>query len=410
MRSTHKSLAVAAIVCALFAGADATRVASQTEPGITPTEILLGGTHPFSGPASAYGAIGKGAEAYFSYVNDKGGVNGRKITYKDLDDGYNPTQALQLTKQLVEQDGVFAMFNTLGTAVNTALRPYLNERGVPQLFVASGASTWGAEGARYPWTIGWQPDYQSESIVYAHSLLAHNSNPKIGVLYQNDDYGQDYLTGLQRGLGSKTNLIVKSVSYEVTDPDVTSQIASLKSSGADTLFIFATPKFSTQALVAVNQQAWHPVVYLNSVSNSQSVMRAATTAGTAAATNGVITTIYLKDPSDAALASDPGIVLYKSIMTKYLPSADASNGFYLFGMSTAFTMVDALEKAGKNPTRRKVIDAALHLNEHNNQLVMNGIFVQTTPAQRFPITQEQLVRYDAGKWVASGPIVDARAR
>jgi branched-chain amino acid transport system substrate-binding protein len=409
MRNTYfRRIAASITLVALIVCAGTSRVWSQTEPGITPTEILLGGTHPFSGPASAYGAIGKGAEAYFAYVNDNGGVNGRKIIYKDVDDAYSPPQSLQLVRQLVEQDRVFAMFNTLGTPVNTALRPYLNDQKVPQLFVATGASTWGADYTKYPWTIGWQSDYQSEAIVYAKNILAHAPKAKISILYQNDDYGQDYIAGLNRGLGSKTSMIVKSASYEVTDPDVTSQIATLKNSGADTLFIFATPKFATQALIAVAQQSWHPTIYLNNVSASQTVMRPATEKGGPDATNGVITALYLKDPTDPKYASDPGIMLFKQIMAKYQPSADTANGFYVYGMGVAYTMVDALQKAGKNLTRDKIMDAATHLNERNNPFVLPGINVETTPTQRFPITQLQLFRYQGGKLESFGPIIEAR--
>lgn len=401
-------LAVLAAAFALVVTASAPGGAAG-EPGLSSTEIVLGGTHPFSGPASAYGAYGKGVEAYLAYVNDRGGVNGRKITYKDLDDGYSPPQAVQLVRQLVEDDHVFAMFNTLGTPVNTAIRPYLNQKEVPQLFVASGASTWGRDAAKFPWTIGFQPNYQSEAILYAQNLLKERPTAKIGVLYQNDDYGQDYLEGLNKGLGAKKTLIVKTASYEVTDPDVSSQIASLKASGADTFFIFATPKFSTQALTFTAQQSWHPTIYLNNVSSSQTTMRAATAAGGAAATNGVITTIYAKDPGDPKWAGDSGMKLYMEILAKYVPGADPANGYYLSGMAASFTLVDALTKAGKDITRRKVMDAASHLHETNNPFLLPGIVVETTPNMRFPITQEQLARYDNGQFKTFGALIDSRS-
>lgn len=384
--------------------------AGQSVPGVTSTQVLLGGVHPYSGPASAYSSIGKGAKAYFDYINDtKGGVYGRKIIYKDLDDAYNPPQSLQLTKQLVEQDKVFAMFNPLGTPVNTVLRPYLNENKVPQLFVATGATTWALDSAKYPWTIGWQPDYQAESIVYAKYLMQHDPGAKIGVIYQNDDYGQDYLNGLIKGLGSKQSMIVKSVSYEVSDPDVSSQIASLKGSGANTVFIFATPKFSTQSLVAIAKLSWKPTVYLNVVSNSQSVMRAATQQGGAAATDGVLSIQYLKDPSDPANASDPGIKLEREILAKYVPGADPNDGFYLYGMGAAFTMIDALQKAGKNLTREGIMQAALHLHETDNPFVLPGTIVQTSPSDHFPIRQMRMSKYDDGKWVQFGALLSARS-
>ena len=382
----------------------------QSVPGVTSTQILLGGVHPYSGPASAYSSIGKGAKAYFDYINDtKGGVYGRKIVYKDLDDGYNPPQSLQLTKQLVEQDKVFAMFNPLGTPVNTVLRPYLNENKVPQLFVATGATTWALDSAKFPWTIGWQPDYQAESIVYAKYVLQHEPNAKIGVIYQNDDYGQDYLNGLIKGLGAKQNMIVKSVSYEVSDPDVSSQIASLKASGADTVFIFATPKFSTQSLVAIAKLTWKPTIYLNVVSNTQTVMRPATQQGGAAATNGVISIQYLKDPSDPSNANDAGVKLEHEILAKYVSGADPNDGFYLYGMGAAFTMVDALTKAGKNLSREGIMQAALHLHETDNPFVLPGMIVQTSPGDHFPIRQMQLSKYSDGKWVTFGTLISARS-
>ncbi|MBD5635204.1 MAG: ABC transporter substrate-binding protein, partial [Candidatus Eremiobacteraeota bacterium] len=241
-------------------------VPALAEDGITPTEVVIGGTDPFSGPASAYGAVGKGAQAYFQYINDRGGVNGRKITYKDLDDGYSAPQTVQVTRQLVEDDKVFAMFATLGTAPSMAIRPYLNAHKVPQLFVSSGASTWGKDYAQYPWTVGSEPDYISEAVIYGHNIIKTAPNAKIGIIYQNDDFGNDYVLGLKKGLGAKTSMIVKQVSYETTDPDVSSQITSLKAAGADTLMIFATPKFTIQSLVAAAQQNWKPQIYLANVS------------------------------------------------------------------------------------------------------------------------------------------------
>src|ERR1700736_2914999 len=235
---------------------------SAADPGVSDTEIVLGGTHPCSGPASAYGNIGKGIGAYFSYINDK-------------DDGYSPPQAVQLVHQMVEQDKVFAIFDTLGTAVNTAIRPYLNQNGVPHLFVATGATTWGQDASKYPWTIGWQPDYQAEGVLYAQDVLRDHPKAKIGGLYQNEDEGQDMNAGLKKGLGSHQNLICKMASYETSDPSVGSQIASLKAAGCDTFMIFATPKFAIQAMVLAAQQSWHPVTYLNNVANAIPYMRAA---------------------------------------------------------------------------------------------------------------------------------------
>jgi branched-chain amino acid transport system substrate-binding protein len=397
------SSALALLCLAAFAPA-----IGQSVPGVTSTQILLGGVHPYSGPASAYSSVGKGAKAYFDYINDTdGGVYGRKIIYKDMDDAYNPPQSLQVTKQLVEQDRVFAMFNTLGTPPNTVLRPYLNDNKVPQLWISTGATKWVTEAGKYPWTTMALLDYQAESIIYAKYLLRVNPNAKIAVLYQNDDYGQDYLTGLTKGLGSKSNMILKSVSYETTDPDVSSQVASLKSTGADTFFIFATPKFSVQALVAAQKLGWKPTTYLNSVSNSQTIMKAATSSAGAVATNGVLSVIYIKDPTDPQFANDAGIQLYKKIMAKYLPSADSGDVFYTDGMEYAFMMVDTLKHAGKNLTREDVLNAALHLHENDNPFLLPGITIAMSPNDRFPIRKARLMRYDNGQWMQFGPLIAA---
>jgi len=379
--------------------------AADPVPGVTDTEVVLGGTHPFSGPASAYGVIAKGIDAYFAYVNDHGGVNGRKITYKDLDDGYSPPQALQLTKQLVEQDHVFAIFNSLGTAVNIALRPYLNDQKVPQLFVATGATTWGTDYQKFPWTMGFNADYTAEAVIFGKYIVAHQKDPKVGILYQNDDLGQDYLTGTQRGLGSIQ--VTKTQSYEVSDPDVRSQMAALKSSGADTVVIAATPKFATQALVAIGQLGWKPTIYLTDVSASAPVMRAAAQ-GSPGVVKDVITATYYMDPTNPLYANVKGMKMYKDIIAKYGAGADPTNAFVLYGMSAAYTMVDTLQRAGKDLTRAKIMDAAMHINERDNPFLLPGIVVETSPTDRFPIRQEQLFRYTGTDWQPFGPVIDAR--
>jgi branched-chain amino acid transport system substrate-binding protein len=408
MMKTTKS-AVGIVALAAFALSTATIAPVLAEDGVSPTEIVIGGTDPFSGPASAYAAIGKGSAAYFQYVNDHGGVNGRKITYKNLDDGYNPQQTVQLTRQLVEDDKVFAIFGSLGTGPNTAIRPYLNQKGIPQLFIATGASKWGNEAAQYPWTIGWEPDYESEAVIYARNILKEKPNAKIGIIYQNDDFGTDYIHGLMRGLGSHGSMVVKQASYEVTDPDVSSQISALKASGADTLMIFATPKFAVQSMVATAQQGWKPQIYLSNVSISEAIMHAATKGGGGPdATNGIISSQFVKDPGDPKNANDPGYKLYKEIMDKYVPTGTLSDGNYLVGMAFAYTMVDVLEKAGKDPTRDKVMKAADSLNEVN-PFAYPGITVSTSATNHFPMTSAALVRYDNGRFIPTGALIDARA-
>jgi branched-chain amino acid transport system substrate-binding protein len=406
VKSTKTAVGIAAL--AAFALSTVAVTPVRADDGVTPTEIVIGGTDPFSGPASAYSSIGKGSAAYFQYVNDHGGVNGRKITYKNLDDSYSPPQTVQLTRQLVEDDKVFAIFGSLGTGPNTAIRPYLNQKGVPQLFIASGASKWGNEVAQYPWTIGWEPDYESEAVIYARNILKEKPNSKIAIIYQNDDFGNDYLRGLTRGLGSHASMIVKQASYEVTDPDVSSQIASLKASGADTLMIFATPKFAIQSMVATAQQGWKPQIYLSNVSISEAIMHAATKVGGADATNGIISTQFVKDPGDPKNANDPGYKLYKEIMDKYIPTGTLSDGNYLVGMAFAYTMVDVLQRCGKDVTRANVMKMADSLNEVN-PFAYPGILVSTSATNHFPMTSAALVRYDNGRFIPTGALIDARA-
>ena len=390
------------IVAGTFGRADADAV-----PGVTPTEILLGGTHPYTGPASAYGIITKGIDAYFSYVNDQGGVYGRKITYKDQDDGYNPAQTVQVVKGLAEQDHVFAFFNTLGTGPNLAIRQYLNDQKIPHLFLATGATTWGTDAAKYPWTLGFNPDYQAEAIIFGKHILQTAPNAKIAILYQNDDFGQDYVTGLQKGLGAKASQIVKMASYEVTDPDVRSQMATLQASGADTLVIAATPKFAIGAMVALGQLSWKVTTYMTNVSASQPVMQAATKAGGDSATAGIISDAYALDPTNPSQANTPGMKLYRDILAKYGQGLDPNNVFILYGMAAAYTMVDTLKAAGKDLTRDKVMNAAIHLNE-KNPFLWPGVDLQTSPSDRFPIRELQLEKYTGGLWIPLGSIIDAR--
>ena len=380
--------------------------AGQTEPGVTSSEIVLGGTQPFSGPLGVYSAIGKGSQAYFAYVNDNGGVNGRKITYKNLD-GFDPAQTVPLTHQLVEQDRVFAIFNTLGDATNIAIRPYLNAHGVPQLFLPSGAYTWGADSAQYPLTIGYGLPYLSDAALFGRYIAAHAPAAKIGVLDEDSGaFGPETLDGLTKGLGAKSGAIVKIAKYELADPDVKSQVADLKNSGADTLVLFTSPKFATQALIAASQLAWKPTIYLSNISPSQTVMRAATAQGGPGATDGVISAGYLKDPTSAMWDADRGMKLYRQILSKYEPSADPNNGMYVYGMGVAFTMVDVLQRAGKDLTRAKLMAATNSLHETNNPFVFPGISIDISPTNRFPIHQEHLIRYTSGNWVSAGSIVD----
>jgi branched-chain amino acid transport system substrate-binding protein len=382
--------------------------------GVTANSILIGATVPLSGPAAAYGTIAKASDAYFHYVNDNGGINGRQITYKYLDDAYNPAQTVPLTKQLVEQDGVFLTFGGLGTQDQTSVRDYLNSKKVPQVIVATGATTFAAEYDKYPYTFGWQPVYQGESLIYAQYIMKNAPNAKIGVIYQNDDYGQDYLDGLTKGLGSKaTEMILDKEPNDVGAPDLSSQILKLKNSGADTLFVFETPSPAIKAIVAASQAGWHPTIYLNSVSAPVPYVQAAQkAAGDDAAVNGIISVVYLKDSVDPAQANDAGMQLYTQVMQKYYPDGKLEDGFNVYGMATAWTLVDVLKKAGQNLTRQAVLDQMANLSETDNPFLYPGVVVKNTPTDHYSITQEYLAKYatSANDYQALSQVIDVRGQ
>jgi branched-chain amino acid transport system substrate-binding protein len=385
-----------------------------TDPGVTSNSILIGATVPLSGPAAAYGTIAKASDAYFHYVNDNGGINGRQVTYKYLDDAYNPAQTVPLTKQLVEQDGVFLTFGGLGTQDQTSVRDYLNSKKVPQVIVATGATTFAAEFEKYPYTYGWQPVYQGESLIYAQYIMKNAPNAKIGVIYQNDDYGQDYLDGLTKGLGKNADeMIVDKEPNDVGAPDLSSQILKLKNSGADTLFVFETPSPAIKAIVAASQAGWHPAIYLNSVSAPVPYVQAAQkAAGDDAAVNGIISVEYLKDQVDPSQANDQGIQLFKQIMQKYYPDGKIEDGFNMYGMATAWTLVDVLKKAGPNLTRQAVLDQMSNLSETDNPFLYPGIVVKNTPTDHYSITQEYLAKYStsANDYQALSQTIDVRGQ
>jgi branched-chain amino acid transport system substrate-binding protein len=397
--------AVAAFLVALAACGGSGPPAAQTDVGVTSTEILLGNTIAQSGAASAYGTIANASKAYFDYVNNQGGVNGRKINYKILDDGYDPAKTVPATKQLVEQDKVFAMFGGLGTQAQTSVRDYLNNQKVPQLFVATGATTFGADYSKYTWTMGWQPPYQGEARIYA-AEVKNRPSAKVGVLYQNDDYGQDYLKGLTDGLGSSASMIVDKQSYDVTAASVASQLATIKAKGVDTLFLFTTPSFTIKALVTVTKLNWEPVIYLNSVSNPQAYMGIAKTNG--AALKNVTSVGYLKDPTDPQWASDAGMKQYKDVIA-LCSTCKVNDGFNIYGVAVAYTMVDVLKQAGSNMTRKNVIDiAANKLKETNNPFLLPSVIVQTTPSDHFPIMQEQMISWNGTGWTLIGNLINER--
>ena len=397
--------AVAVFLVTLAACGGSANSAPQTDIGITSDSILLGNTIAQSGAAAAYGTIGNAELAYFTYINGQGGVNGRKINFKILDDAYNPAQTVPLTKQLVEQDQVFAMFSGLGTQAQVSVRDYLNSKKVPQLFVATGATTLNKDFSTNGWTLGWQPPYQGESRIYAADVLKSHSAAKIGVLYQNDDYGQDYLKGLEDGLGSKASLIVAKESYDVTAANTAAQLTKLKASGADTLFIFATPGFTIKSLVTVTLLHWEPTIYLNSVSNPQVYMGLAKTAG--AALKNVTSVAYLKDPTDPQWDSDEGMKLYKTVIAS-CTTCKPNDGFNIYGVAVAYTMVDVLKQAGQNMTRKNVIDIAANRLNETNPFLLPGVKVKTTSSDHFPIMQEQVITWNGTGWTLQGSLIDER--
>ena len=370
-------------------------------PGVTATQILLGGTGPLTGAESQYQPVLSGAQAYFSYVNDHGGVLGRKIVYKVEDDQYDPAQTVALTQKLVEQDNVFAIFNSIGTEHALAVRDYLNQQKVPQLFVGTGAATIASQHKQYPWTIGLLPSNLGEGAIYGHQIVATKPNAKIAVLYENDEYGQELLAGLKRGLGAHAKQIVTTQSYALLDPTVDSQVQQLKASGADTFVIFALPKQAIQAFVIAAKLGWKPTEYVTSVSIDPAVMQIVHLNAGAQVGVGATSTAFLRDPTNPTLAGSPGVKLYRQIMQKYLPNEDWKAVAHIYGMMAAYTMVDALKHAGKNPTRASLLNAATHLNEVN-PFLLPGLPISTSPSNYLPLGKTFLVRYLHGYWNVLG--------
>jgi len=369
-------------------------------PGADDKEIKIGGISPYSGPASSYGTIGKGIKAYFDKINAEGGINGRKLNFISYDDGYNPSRTVEMARKLVEQDEVLFIFNVLGTPTNSAIHKYMNQQKVPQLFNATGATKWGDPKA-YPWTIGWQPSYQSEAFIYAQHILDTKPNAKIGIIYQNDDYGRDYLKGFEDGLGDKAKtMIVKKVSYEATDATIDSQMVDLKASGADTFFNITIPKFAAQAIKKAADIGWKPTHYLNGV--SASVGSTIIPAGPENAV-GVITAYYLKDPTDSAWQATPEYKDWLAWMQKYFPGGDLKDANNVFAYAVSQTLVEVLKKCGDNLTRENIMRQAASL-DHTSPMLLPGVNVKTGSDDFFPIERQQLQRWDGKNWVRFGKI------
>jgi branched-chain amino acid transport system substrate-binding protein len=392
--------AVAGLALAL--GTSSAFAQKKYDPGASDTEIKVGNINPYSGPASAYGMIGKTIAAYFKKVNAEGGINGRKINFISYDDAYSPPKAVEQARKLVESDEVLLIFQSLGTPSNTAIQKYMNAKKVPQLFVATGATKWG-DPQHFPWTMGWQPSYQAEGRIYAKYLLKEKPGAKIGILYQNDDYGKDYVKGMKDGLGDKAKtMIVSEQPYETSDPTVDSQIVNLKASGADTFFNVTTPKFAAQAIKKSAEIGWKPLHLLNNV--SQSIGGVLKPAGLENA-KGILSTYYLKDPSDPTSQKDAGYKEWLVFMDKYFPDGDKSSSFTVYGYSVAQTLAQVLKQCGDNLTRENVMKQAASLKDLEFGMLLPGIKINTSATDFYPIEQMQMQRFTGDRWELIGPVM-----
>jgi branched-chain amino acid transport system substrate-binding protein len=403
----RKGFLIALVLTGVLA-ASAAGAPSQT-PGVTSKNVTIGATLPLTGPASAYGTIATAMKAYFSYVNarkgpdGKRGVGGRQIVFKVYDDQYNPAQTVQLTRQLVEQDKVFAIVGALGTEHNEAIRPYLNSKKVPQILNATGAATWGKDWEKYPWTRGWQPSYEWEGRIYGQAIARNSPNAKIAVLYQNDSFGKDNLNGLEAGLGGKKSNIVATEAYEVTAPDVRSQMAKLRASGASILVIFATPRATVQAYVLARVLGWNPpVIYTTSVSSADTIVTQAQAAGAGSLVNNTYTVQYLKDAASPLWQNDAAMKLYRDIMSKYFPNgsnaAVQANGLNYYGVAVAHAFVQLLEKAGSNPTRDSLMKAISDWKQVN-PFLLPGNLQLTNEKNQLPVRCERIAKFTDGTYV-----------
>jgi branched-chain amino acid transport system substrate-binding protein len=396
----RRLLSIAAILAAALAS-PASLAQKKYDPGANDKEIKIGNIMPYSGPASAYGTIGKAEAAYFKMINEQGGINGRKINFVSLDDGYSPPKTVEMARKLVEQDEVLLVFQPLGTPPNSAIHKYMNAKKVPQLFVATGATKWN-DPKTYPWTMGWQPNYQTEGAIYAQYVLKNKPDAKIAILYQNDDYGKDYLKGFKDGLGAKTNLIVKEVSYEVTDPTVDSQMVQLQASGANVFFNITTPKFAALAIRKSYDLGWKPLHFLNNV--SASVGSVLVPAGLEKAV-GLISTQYIKDPTDPQWAKDPAVMAWKEFMGKYYPEGDLKDASNIYGYTVASTLAQVLKQCGDNLTRENVMKQAASLKDFRVETLLPGIKMNTSADDFAPIQSVQLIKFDGKEWVRFGEVM-----
>jgi len=398
-------LAIAAAAFIVLAASGSGALAQKKyDVGATDTEIKIGNIMPYSGPASAYGVIGKTEEAYFRKINAEGGINGRKINFVSYDDGYSPPKTVEQARKLVESDEVLLIFNSLGTAMNSAIQKYMNAKKIPQLFVATGATKWN-DPKEFPWTMGWQPNYQSETQIYAKYILKEYPNAKIAVMYQNDDYGKDYLKGLKDGLGAKAaSMIVAEESYETSEPTIDTHIVKLKSTNADVFINVASPKFAAQAIKKMAEVQWKPTHFLNNVSGS--IGGVITPAGPENA-QGIISSAYLKDPTDPQWKNDAGMKAWNEFLDKYFPEANRTDASVIYGYTVTQTLVHVLKQCGDNLTRENVMKQAASITDLELGGLLPGIKVNTSATDFAPLSQLQLMRFKGDTWERFGDIISA---
>jgi branched-chain amino acid transport system substrate-binding protein len=403
----RRDLVQGASLLAVLASGIAARPARAEKkygPGASDSEIKIGQTMSYSGPASAYGVQGQCQTAYFKMINEQGGINGRKLRLISLDDGYSPPKTVEQTRKLVEQEEVLFTFNSLGTPTNAAVQKYLNGKGVPQLFVSTGASRWG-DPEHFPWTMGWAPTYRAEGKVYGKYILKNIPDAKIAVLYQNDDFGKDFLNGFKDGLGEAgAKLIAKEVTYEPADPTIDSQIVSLQSSGANVFFNIATAKFAAQAIRKLADINWRPTHFLNSTATS--IAATLTPAGLEKSV-GLITLVYIKDINDPAYAGAADVKFYLDFMKKYIPEGAMNDAGYAYALAAASTLMQVLKQCGDDLTRENVMHQAANLSDLEVPMLVPGIRINTSPTRFFPVNQEQMARFDGKSWVRFGDLLSA---
>jgi branched-chain amino acid transport system substrate-binding protein len=405
VKTTRRTFIGGVSAAAMISGSTGAFGQKKYDEGASDTEIKIGNTNPYSGPASSYGAIGNTISAYWKSVNAAGGINGRKVNFITMDDGYSPPKTVEVVRQMVEQEKIFALFQSLGTPCNTAIHKYMNKKKVPQLYVATGASKWG-DPKHYPWTMGFQPDYHTEAVIYGKHVLANVKDAKIGVLMQNDDFGRDYFDGFKQGLGKEASRIIKHVTYEVTDPTVDSQIIQLKDSGANAFFNICAPKQAAQAIRKAADIGWKPAQYLVNVSVSvAAVMKPAGFDNS----QGIVTAFYLKDATDKQWADDAEMKVWSAWMDKWMPGANKGDANHVYGYAVSSLMHETLKRCGNDLTRANLMKQASSFQKFRVPMLLPGITVNTSPTDFYPIQAVRLARFKGQSWDLFGEIMHSES-